>query len=432
MQVDHYTMGTALLESRHYAQATLFFEQSIILKKDLIKSYISLVSCYLNLGEAQTAYELNEQAIAIDPDNDILKFNRGYLILAYLGKTDEAVELYEELMKKDPKDPDIMNNLGAAYVAKYEFQKAISLYKRNLQLNPNAHETLKHLGTTQLLIGDCRGFENYEARLKCEGHIQPPPTPSWKGEDLQGKILLLLSEQGLGDSIQMMRYVPLLQARGCQVILLLQPALHYLAKELGVQLFAQWESLPKHDFHLFMMSLPHRFKTDLDSIPPPVQFGIQRQPVKDRIGIAFRGNPQYARNALRSMDLTLLEKILRIPEKHFICLQKDTTRNEQKFLDDHHVQRPVLTTFSQTAELISSCELVITTDTCIPHLCGSMGVPTWLFLNYSPDWRWLLDREDSPWYPSMRLFRQQKEASWEEPLAEIYHKLTTRRPLLAF
>jgi len=419
-------MGKAMIKKCQYEKAVPFLKKAIQQNKEDIQSYIHLAIALLHLGKYQEASSINEKVLAQDPLNLVAQSNKAYLALCF-GKIDRAIEIYEKVLEEDPKNPDVLNNLAASYSSALDIEKSIDVYKKNIKLNPNNFDTFFMLGMSYLVLGDYRsGFEWYEGRLKHKTYhrLAKITTPQWNGQNLKGKTLLVLCEQGFGDSIQFMRYLPLLQAMGCKIILQLQTALHCVAKDLRYQIIDRIPSTPKHDFHVSLMSLPHRFKTELDTIPPPLNFGYTPKPIKNRIGIAWRGNPEHKKDLQRSIDLTLLEKSLSIPGKNFICLQKDLTKKEKKILDLHKVHRPELTLFSHTADLISSCELIISVDTAVAHLAGSIGVPTWILVAYSPDWRWLLDRVDSPWYPSVRLFRQKTINNWEEPIVEMVNALT--------
>jgi hypothetical protein len=204
----------------------------------------------------------------------------------------------------------------------------------------------------------------------------------------------------------------------------LQLELHCLFKHLGIPLTCS-ES-PQHDIHVNLMSLPYLFKTDLFTIPPPLPIGnAHRHPIKNRVGIAWKGGWQHKWNQQRSLDLKSLKSLLQITDVDYVCLQKDITPEEANLLDAHNVDRPPLESFADTLHALEKCERVICVDTVIVHLAGSMGIPTWILVPYVPDWRWMLDRTDSPWYPSARLFRQRIVDSWALPIEEVIAELKT-------
>jgi hypothetical protein len=272
-----------------------------------------------------------------------------------------------------------------------------------------------------------RAKEGKQDRL---GEIDPSllsgiTSKTWQGENIAGKTIFLFCEAGLGDSIQFLRYVPLLRRQyGCKVFLYLQEPLHCLFRHLDAQIIPKGQlRLPKTDFHGFLMSLPYCFKTDLSNIPPPVKIKCTLSPVKGRIGIIWKGNPKHLNDKNRSLCLAKLEPLFKIPDFAYVSLQQKVSTDEAQLLQSYGVERPSLDSFTDTVRALEKCELVICADTSVAHLAASMGVPTWILLQYVADWRWLLHRSDSPWYPSVKLFRQNRLCSWEEPILEIMQSL---------
>jgi hypothetical protein len=262
----------------------------------------------------------------------------------------------------------------------------------------------------------------------------------WDGSPLHGRRILLIAEQGLGDSIQFIRYVPMVAARGGEVLLLCQPRLRRLFEgQLEIrQVISMGEMLPPFDVCCPLMSLPHVFQTSPSTIPHEVpylrpdpqrvsQWGqrLEAVPGKPRLGLAWAGNPTYRNDRYRSVPLTALEPLTKAaPEAAFVSLQKGPASSQA-----HGAPMPLhdwthdLTDLTDTVALIQNLDLVIAVDTAVAHLAGALAKPVWLLAPFAPDWRWQLDRRDSPWYPTMRLFRQPARGDWANPISEIAREL---------
>src|SRR4028118_2391348 len=266
--------------------------------------------------------------------------------------------------------------------------------------------------------------------------------PVWDGKDLQGKTILLCPEQGLGDAIQFIRYADLVKQKGGRVIVWCEPQLQRLFAQVSAidGLIVNPEDAPDFQVRAQLMSLPHLLGTTLETVPAKVpyvapppgwEFSLPNTP-NLKVGIVWSGNPKNSENNVRSIPLELLTKLLDIPGANFYSLQKEMTADEIALLE----QMPVtdlssyLHDFADTAAAISALDLVISVDTSVAHLAGALGKPVWIFLCFVPDWRWMLQREDSPWYPTVRLFRQQKAGDWDGVCdrikAALEHLISTR------
>ena len=262
------------------------------------------------------------------------------------------------------------------------------------------------------------------------------PQPLWLGgEDIGGKTILLHSEQGFGDTIQFCRYVPLVAGRGARVVLEVEAPLQPLMAMLAgpTQVVAKGGALPDFDLHCPLLSLPLAFKTDLETIPSHVPYlrapsqklaewetrlGEKRRP---RIGLAWSGNAAHERDSDRSIGLAALLPLLNV-EATFVSLQKDVRPADAAVLGrcgDILQFGDAFRDFADTAALVSKLDLVISVDTSIVHLAGALGIPVWVLLSYIPDWRWLLDRDSSPWYPTARLFRQNDTCTWDSVIMRV-------------
>jgi hypothetical protein len=270
--------------------------------------------------------------------------------------------------------------------------------------------------------------------------------PQWKGEDIAGKTILLHAEQGFGDTIQFVRYAPMVAARGAHVVLEVQAPLRRLMSNLpGMdRVIKHGDLLPKFDLHCSLMSLPLAFNTEVDTIPGDVPYlsapssaiaeARERFPSREegtgslRVGIVWSGNPEHRGDAQRSIHLSALEPLAGIPGVTLISVQKGTPAAQIREVSEELRSQIVdadaaLNDFADTAALVSTLDLVISVDTAVAHLAGALGVPVWLIVPYLADWRWLENREDSPWYPTARLFRQPTPGDWGGAVARVMRAL---------
>jgi hypothetical protein len=286
------------------------------------------------------------------------------------------------------------------------------------------------------------GWRQWEARLRVPGFIPREkrfPQPRWTGGSFAGKTLLVVFEQGFGDTLMLARYLPQVKALGGRVLLLVQPQFAYLMTTLdGVDEIVPFgHPIPAFDLHASLFSLPAIFGTDLDSVPADVPYlGIPRavpgrQDVAQalapshgrvRVGVAWGGNPAHPRDAQRSVPVDLLEPLAALPGVAWHSFQLG--REEQPPLPEAVSLAPLLKTFSDTAYALSGMDLVITVDTALAHLAGALGIPVLLLVTWAPDFRWMLDRDDSPWYPTMRIYRQPESGAWAPAIQRLAADLT--------
>jgi len=377
------------------------------------------------------------RALELQPRNAEVLANRG---AAYrrVNRFDEALADYDRALAADPGYVPAFVNRGVALAALNRHAEAIASYDQALALQPGNAAARYHRALSRLVSGDLAGgFDDYEARYGgWEGQLprRATPVPEWSGrEPLAGRSILVHAEQGLGDSIQMLRYAPLLHARGATVHVEMPASLRAIANAVpGVSsVTVSGEAAPATDFHVPTMSLPRAFGTRLDSIPGGVPYIAAdasrvahwrgRLPAgRKRLGIAWSGNPGHVNDSNRSIALADLAP-LAATGVEVVALQKDLRPGDAELLDRlgwRHFGGE-LHDFTDTAALLSCVDRVITVDTSIAHLAGAMGLETRLMLPFSPDWRFLLDRADTPWYPTMRLFRQPSIGAWAPVLERI-------------
>ena len=388
------------------------------------------------LAEALLSYD---QAIALKPDYAQAFNNRGN-VLQIMGRLEEAVSSYRQAIASKPDYAFAFNNLGGALRLLKRFDEAIAAYDRAVALQPDYAAALINRAQSKLLLGRMsEGWRDYECRLTEEFRKTQavPDIPDWAGESLVGRNILIYAEQGLGDIIQFCRYVPMLSERGANVSFLAPPNLLRLLASLRgkCRVLSSLTDYDRFDFRCALMSLPYLLGTTLDNIPAviPYLYVDARRSVqwRDRIGqhgfrvgICWQG--KKASSPDRSFSLRELYPISQIPGVRLISLQR---QNGEEELAQLPAGMPVEAlgedfdsgpdAFLDTAAIMQSLDLIISCDTAVAHLAGALGRPTWVALAYVPDWRWFLDRSDSPWYPAMRLFRQPKQDDWPSVFAEM-------------
>ena len=368
------------------------------------------------------------------------------IVLREQGKLQEAIACYEKAFAIKPDYAEAYSNLGAALVDQAEFDDALGYYGRALTLDPHCAEA--HFGESwvRLLLGEFDvGWPKYEWRWLTK-KLSPHglTMPLWDGKNLHGKTILLHCEQGLGDSIQMIRYARAVKEKEGRVLVFCPTPLEKLFRGVaGIdELFSDHTVIPSYECHAPLLSLPHLLGTTLTTIPSTVPY-VQTDPngVKEwqdrlvdypgfRIGVVWRGNPTHKNDHNRSMTARDFASFLDVPGITVISLQKDIGLDELKVfrhLESFFDGSPRLADFADTASVISNLDLVISVDTAVCHLAGALGVPVWTLIPFAPDWRWLLDRVDSPWYPTMRLFRQKSIGDWHSVIQQVRSALLVEK-----
>ncbi len=414
-------------QKKNYEEASHYYKKSLKQQKN-IKAFELLIQVLIKLRRFQEGLDFSDEALKISPNNfDILQCRAS--IFMETAKYEEGINTYRKMLEVNPDRSITVSDLGGALTYAGHFQETISLYEEFMKKNPNdpVIDIIRwNMAFPLLLFGDFQqGLSMYESRVKVKQITEKYSkltviTPRWQGEKIEGKTLLIrCSLQGLGDSIQFLRYLPKLFGYKCKIILEMSDQLHCIFHDLGITLVSLDDPTPDHDVHTDVMSLPYLFSTRYETIPPPISLKAKNKPIKNQIGIAWKGNPLNPIFKHKSMRVENFEKLLQIPGKIYLSLQKDVTDEEGKFLDSHHVQRPLLNTIEDVLEILQTCEMVITIDTMVAHLAATIGIPTWIFLPYVPDWRWFLERTDSPWYPTARLFRQKAMDDWSHPMDSV-------------
>ncbi len=475
--VAHFNLGSVRQRANRVEEAAESLRRAIDAKPDYFDAHLHLGNVLYQQKQFEAAIESYRNAVEVRPDSPLPHFGIGSALKA-LQRLDEAVASYRRALELRPDWADAYNSLGNALAAQGHDEEAIESFRRALALKPDyvdAHNDLGvalqkqnriagalqsyrrcellrpdhadlhlNMALAYLVAGDfANGWREYEWRYRSKARMpRKLPQPLWTGEDLAGKTILLHYEQGFGDTLQFMRYAPLVAARGARVVLEVQPPLMRLARTLKgpAQVVAAGETLPPFDFHCHLLSLPERFATDLATIPDNVPYltpeaeavARWRSEIGDgpalKVGLAWAGNAKHHNERDRSLGIERLAPLLELPGIRWFSLQVgdhagDVAQRPAGTIDD--LSRD-LSDFAETAAAIANLDLVVAVDTAVVHLAGALGRPVWAMLAFAPDWRWLLGREDSPWYPSLRLFRQPRAGDWDSVIARVRDALAIR------
>lgn len=457
LQPDHVealvNLGFVLSELNRHAEAEACCRKALAMKADVAEIHHNLANALREQQKTDDAVIHYREALRLRPDYAKAEVNLAVALISQ-GKSGEAIERLRRGVQLDPNFAEAYNSLGAAVSVERRFDEALDHYAHAIRLKPDYPDAHWNRSLIWLLTGDFeRGWPAYEWRWRC-ARTGPTPTyrePRWDGSPLDGRTILLHAEQGLGDTLHFVRYAALVKARGGSVILQCQPPLKcILASCAGIdQLVGQGGPLPRFDVWTPLMSLPAMFGTHLRTIPAHVPYVSAEAALVEhwrrelaplrgfRVGIAWQGSPRHPWDRHRSATFDDLTPLARVPGIDFISLQKGVGPDDIQ-CSAFRAPHSALVTYSgideangpfmDTAAIMRNLDLVIAVDTAVAHLAGAQGVRTWLALNYSPDWRWLLDREDSPWYPTMRLFRQAKLGDWSSVFSRMADELLSLKP----
>ena len=435
--------GIVLQDLKRLDEALASFDKAIALKPDNAQTHNNRGTALQDLNRAHEAIASFDAAIALKPDYAEATFNRATALHA-LQRFAEAIAGFEKAISLKPDYADAYNNLGLVLQDLRRLEDAMAAYDKAIALRPGLAGVYVNKSYCLLQMGRfAEGWRLHEWRTKLETPVgnRSLPQALWLGrEDISGKTLFVHCEQGLGDTLQFCRYGKLLAARGIQVMMSVQRPLYRLLKHcLDVQVLDQDEVPAAYDYHCPMMSLPLALGTTLDAVPSECPYIFadpqlrraweNRLPgpatrrdavVRLRIGIVWSGNAEQKNDRNRSIGLAALAPLLSAGP-HWISLQKDIRPGDEIFIRQLGIAHygDQLDDLADTAALIDALDLVIAVDTSVAHLVGAMGKPLWMMLAYCADWRWLLDRDDTSWYPSARLFRQDDERSWQKVIPPV-------------
>lgn len=396
------------------------------------------------------AIEYFNRALILKPGYEPALLTRG-ASLQRLGRREEALANFNRLIQINSTHAKAHYNRACILHELQRFDEALAAYARAIELAPDDADIHWNESLTRLLLGDfSRGWEKYEWRKKRPGYNDRKFTqPLWRGEPIADKTILVHAEQGYGDTLQFVRYVPLLASRGAKVTLEVQPPLKSLIASLpGVaKLIARGETLPAFDLHCPLLSLPLAFGTAIETIPTVVpylkapEYRTQEwqarlpQNGKFRVAFAWSGSATHEHDAIRSIPLEKWRPLFERRDIQWISIQHDLRTGDDAILtacpDILHVGAE-LSDFADTAAVIAACDLVVSVDTSVAHLAGALDRRAWVLLQHSPDFRWLLNRSDSPWYPRTRLFRQPGFGDWDSVMNTVGKELESLREALHF
>jgi len=462
----HFNLANALRRAKRHAEAVEAYNRALALVPDYADAHKNLALTYFDLGlhaealaeidKAQTltphdvqasdargqilhalgrfdeAIEELTRGVALAPDSAVAYSNRGVSLHA-IGRLEEALADFEQALAHDPAYADAIVNRGTVLKDLGRLDEVEAAYAQALRIAPDHPEANWDWGLLALLRGDFEtGWRHYEWRWRSKARSREylsTDKPQWHGEDIRGKTIMLWREQGFGDYIQFCRYVPMVAALGAKVILDPPPRLKPLIARLGAFDFIEAEEAA-FDLHCPLMSLPLAFGTRLETIPasPYLTAAPEKIAAFDaklgpglRVGLVWSANIHYFQGRDRHMPAEFLEPLLDLPFA-FHVVQKDFTARDEAWL----AKFPQLAVhageqhdFDDAAALISAMDIVITVDTAVAHLAGALGKPVFVLLPHIADWRWLMARDDSPWYPAMRLFRQPARGDWAGAIAKL-------------
>ena len=388
-------------------------------------------------GKMDAARRTYQRLSSLGVANFGLWFNRG-VVLFRLGNLVEAERWFHAAAQIDTTSPLPLINLGLIYRIWGFVKEAVACLDYAVKLAPENPEAHWNLANALLVSGDfARGFAEYEWRFKRAGRGEPPRAlPRWTGEALNGATIVLGLEQGAGDAIHFVRFAAEVAARGGRVVIECQPSLRKLlstAPDVSATV-DPGTPVPGAVCYAPLMSVPHLLGTTLETIPKNIPYlSADTSPIDLaekglRVGLVWRGNPQHEQDQWRSVSLELLQPLLNVPGVSFFSLQVGEGQNEiaQGPWNGRIVDAaPRLRDFSATASIVAALDLVISVDTAVAHLAGALGKPVWVLIPQGNDWRWLHGHDDSPWYPTLRLFRQRRQRNWKPAINAIVEELTT-------
>ena len=441
----HFSLGFALAEQKQFAEAIAHYRRVLELDVSNAAAHNNLGAALHTLGTTAEAAQCFRRAIELRPNLTSAYTN---LAAALVARDDlaGAEACFRRAIELDERLADANRSLGTMLVLQARPAEAVDCYMCAIALKPDWAEPHVELATTLFLTGRwTEAWPHYEWRFEPIGAKLPLAQPRWRGEPLDGRTILLHSEQGLGDALQFVRYAPLVKQRGATVIVECQPQLaSLLATCPGVdRVSRRWEPLPPFDTYIQLLSLPRFFGTTPDNIPaeipylrPPAELvehwrAELRAPSKLKVGIAWQGSKGNSLDSVRSIPLDHFGSLARNERIQLYSLQMGDGREQlARLAGDWPIVDLAdrLGDFENTAAIVKNLDLVITCDSAPAHLAGALGVPVWIALRQVPDWRWMLDRADSPWYPTARLFRQTSRGDWPGVFRQIDEALNSSSP----
>ena len=476
----YHNMAVAMQSQGHYAAAVEKCRHAVLLKPDYVQAYNTMAFSLEKQDFYDEAIENYRQALLLDPDF-AEAYNHLGVVLNDMGRTAEAIDNFRNALKREPGYAEVYNNMGIALKEQEEFSEAIASFEKALQLDPDFAEAYYNLGNSLRDEGRCAGaIDNYKkaiglkpdyaqahwnlslalllngnysegwkgykwrrnVNLKVLTDYHCTGKPRWDGSSFKSKRLLVHHEQGLGDNIQFVRYLPMVKARGGTVVFeTLKPLVNLLRGFPGVDELVEYvpnRKLPlEYDVYTSLLDMPHIFKTTVETIPSQVPYIFAdlsrsrywREELTGpelKVGIVWAGSPEHGNDRFRSCSLKHFASLGEIEGVRLYSLQKGSAARQMEEFEGTVSMTNIskhFNDFTDTAAAIDNLDLIISVDTSVLHLSGAMAKPTWALIPYAPEWRWMLNRQDSPWYPTMRLFRQSYWNDWDSVFGRVTEEL---------
>jgi len=435
-------LGDAFRRKKQTDEAITYYQKALQIDPNYAHAYYSLGIVLQENGQLDEAITCYRKVLQLN-QNHVEAYNNLGNAFQEKGLLDEAITYYQKAIELNPNFAGVYYNFAVALQYRKQLDEAITYYQKAIELNPNFADAYWNISVILLLSGNFeKGWKEYEWRWKTKEFCQRSfSQPLWDGSDIKGRTILLHAEQGLGDTIQFIRYAPLVVQRGARVIVECQRELKSLLQNVeGIsQIITCGKRLPEFDVHCPLLSLPLVFNTTPENIPANIPYitvdfmlvqkwqdKIYHDNSNFKIGLVWSGKPTYKNDRNRSCSLELFSPLAIINDITFYSLQKGEAAEQAKNppegmkLIDYTEQ---IHDFADTAAFIENLDLIISVDTAAAHLAGALGKSVWTLLPFVPDWRWLLTRDDSPWYPTMRLFRQPLPGDWKSVIAKLAEEL---------
>ncbi len=428
----HAQLGDVLFRQQRYAEAKASYREAMRLEPLLVEAMVGMGMTLQSVEQFAEAEQYYRRALELRPDDLQALYNLGGVLFAQREYAQAAVHL-SAVTDRSPEQPELHFRLGQCLQFEGRFDEAIAEHSRAIAGDLENAEYHYYRAAAWLTSGDFEhGWPEYEWRLKTQYAAPPYPQPRWQGDDLHGQGIVVSAEWGLGDTLHFARYVPMVRERGGNVFLAVQSVLVPLLDESGFTQFVPLHGAhtPQCKWQAPLLSLPGIFRTTLETIPATIPYLTAKPALVDKwhqrlraydglkVGIHWHGSKAWSTDA-RSIPLVAFEPLARVPGVTLISLQKNDDARQIEQLGDRFgvvdfgdELDAAGGAFMDTAAIMKSLDLVITCDTSTAHLAGALGVPVWVALNRGVEWRWMWDREDTPWYPGMRLFRQSRPNDW--------------------
>ncbi len=438
----HNNIGNVLMKLKRFEEASGEYKDAITIDPDNLESQNKLAQAFVDSGHLDKAGSHLQEMIRLDPENAEAHGNLGFVVNK-MGNTSAALTSLRKAIFLKPEYAEAHNNLGLALQETGRFGEALAGFKKAITIEPTRSEFHLNLGLLQLLMGDFEnGWKNFTLcwRETASKPDRAYAQPFWQGEDITAKTLLIYPEHGLGDFIHMSRYVPMVKALCARLILEVPPPLFDLFSTYsGADVLIKLRGDPGHfDLHVPLVDLSRIFETRLETIPSVAEgLSVPCELIKKwkahlakyiglRVGLVWSGNPTIAYDRSRSLKPELLKPLLELEGVNFFSLQVDHGGDVRELLGPDVVDlMPEAKPFPETAAAMENLDLIISIDTSAVHLAATLGRPVWVLLPLTPYWCWMIERDDSPWYPTVRLFRQQQFGDWGCAIDRIAEALKT-------